>query len=85
MRRPRVLIADDHADVLKAVGRLLALECDIVGSVANGRAVLDSATGLRPDVIVMDLNLPDINGVQACRQITQAHPGDEGHRVHGDG
>ena len=75
MRRPRVLIADDHADVLKAVCRLLALECDIVGSVANGRAVLDSATRLRPDVIVVDLNLPDINGVEACRQITQAHPG----------
>ena len=74
MSRPRVLVADDHHDVVKAVCRLLALDCDIVGSVTDGRALLDAAQRLRPDVIVVDLNLPDVNGLEACRQITQTHP-----------
>jgi DNA-binding NarL/FixJ family response regulator len=74
MSRPRVLIADDHADLRKAVGRLLAIECDVVGSVADGRALLEEARRLQPDVIVVDLNLPGVNGLDACRQITQANP-----------
>jgi len=74
MRRPRVLIADDHADLVKAVGRLLAVDCDVVGTVADGSAVLEAAQRLQPDVIVVDLNLPNVNGLEACRQITQAHP-----------
>jgi DNA-binding NarL/FixJ family response regulator len=74
MSRPRVLIADDHADLVKAVGRLLAVDCDVVGTVADGSAVLEAAQRLRPDVIVVDLNLPNVNGLEACRQITQAHP-----------
>jgi DNA-binding NarL/FixJ family response regulator len=73
--RPRVLVADDHPGVMKAVCRLLALDCDVVGSVADGRTVLDAAQRLRPDVVVVDINLPGVNGVEACRQITQAHPG----------
>ena len=74
MSRPRVLVADDHPDVVKAVCRLLALDCDIVGSVADGRALLDAALRLQPDVIVVDLNLPNVNGLEACRQITQTYP-----------
>ena len=74
MRRPRVLIADDHSDLVKAVCRLLAIDCDVVGTVADGSAVLDAAQRLQPDVIVVDLNLPNLSGLEACRQITQAHP-----------
>ena len=74
MSRPRVLVADDHPDVVKAVSRLLALDCDVVGSVSDGRAVLDAAQRLQPDVIVVDLNLPNVNGLEACRQVTQTHP-----------
>ena len=74
MSRPRVLVADDHPDVVKAVSRLLAIDCDVLGSVADGRAVLDAAQRLQPDVIVVDLNLPNVNGLEVCRQITQAHP-----------
>ena len=74
MSRPRVLVADDHPDVVKAVSRLLALDCDVVGSVGDGWALLDAAQRLQPDVIVVDLNLPDVNGLEACRQITLAHP-----------
>jgi len=58
----------------RAVCRLLALDCDVVGTVADGRALLDAAQRLQPDVIVVDLNLPQVNGLEACRQITQANP-----------
>ena len=55
--RPRVLLADDYPDMVKAVSRLLALDCEIVGSVADGSALLETAQRLRPDVIVLDVNL----------------------------
>ena len=69
-----MLIADDHPDLVKAVCRLLAVDCDVVGTVADGSAVLEAAQRLQPDVIVVDLNLPNVNGLEACRQITQANP-----------
>jgi len=46
----------------------------IVGSVADGKAVLEAAQRLQPDVIVLDLNLPNVHGLEACRQIRQGHP-----------
>lgn len=73
-KRPRVLVADDHAEMRKAICRLLALDCDVVGTVTDGGDVLGAAQRLRPDVIVIDLNLPTISGLEVCRQITQAHP-----------
>ena len=72
--RPRVLIAEDHAGVAKAVCRVLALDCDVVGTVADGSAVLEAVQRLQPDVIVVDLNLPKVNGLEVCRQITQLNP-----------
>lgn len=72
--RPRVLLADDYPDLVKAVARLLAQHCDVVGSVADGSDLLDAARRLHPDVIVLDLNLPNVNGLEACRQIRQAFP-----------
>ena len=73
-RRPRVLLADDYPDIVKAVSRLLALDCEIVGSVADGSALLETAQRLQPDVIVLDVNIPNLNSVQACREITRANP-----------
>lgn len=73
-KRPRVLIAEDHPGVAKAVCRLLALDCEVVGSVADGSAVLETAQRLQPDVMVVDLNLPTVNGLEVCRQITQVNP-----------
>ena len=58
----------------KAIGRLLALDCDIVGHVADGRAVLAAAQQLAPDVVVVDLNLPHVYGLEVCRQITHDNP-----------
>jgi DNA-binding NarL/FixJ family response regulator len=72
--RPRVLIAEDHAGVAKAVGRLLALDCDVVGSVSDGNAVLEATERLKPDVVVIDLNLPNVHGFKACRLIKHLNP-----------
>jgi len=72
--RPRVLLADDYPDMVKAVSRLLAQDCEVVGSVADGSELLEATQRLQPDVIVLDLNLPNVDGLEACRQITRAHP-----------
>lgn len=53
---------------------MLAPHCDVVGSVADGGELLDAVQRLRPDVIVLDLNLPNVDGLEACRQITQVFP-----------
>ena len=72
--RPRVLLADDFPDMVKAISRLLALDCEIVGSVADGSALLQAAQRLQPDVIVLDVNLPNVHSLEACRQITRMNP-----------
>ena len=72
--RPRVLLADDYADLVKAVSRLLAQDCDIVGSVADGSVLLEAVQRLQPDVVVLDVNLPNVHSLQACREMTRANP-----------
>jgi len=72
--RPRVLLADDYPDMVKAVSRLLALDCDVVGNVADGRLLLETARRLQPDVIVLDMNLPNVDSLEACREITRVSP-----------
>jgi DNA-binding NarL/FixJ family response regulator len=74
MRRPRVLLADDHALLLGAFEKLLAGECDIVGQVSDGRAVVAAAESLRPDLIVLDISMPLLNGLEAGRQVKQKLP-----------
>ena len=69
MKKPRVLLADDHQVVLEGLKSLLAGEFDIVGSVQDGRALVDQAATLRPDVIVADISMPQLNGIEAARQI----------------
>jgi CheY-like chemotaxis protein len=73
-KRPRVLLAEDHGAVAKAVCRMLAIDCDVVGTVADGSDVLEAAQRLLPDVIVLDLHLPHVNGLEACRQIKHVQP-----------
>ncbi len=72
--RPRVLVADDHAEVTKAVCLLLAPDCDIVGTVADGSALLESVQRLKPDVVVLDVNLPNVHGLEACRRLIHMNP-----------
>jgi DNA-binding NarL/FixJ family response regulator len=68
------MIADDYPDIVKAVSRALAQDCDVVGTVADGTALLDAAERLQPDVILLDLSLPNANALDACRQLTRTHP-----------
>ena len=70
--RPRVLLADDYVGILTALKRLLGNSCEIVGLATDGQQWLEAAHRLRPDVIVVDVRLPDINGLQACREIRAA-------------
>jgi two-component system, NarL family, response regulator DevR len=72
--RPRVLLADDHPGVVKALTRILSLECDVVGVVADGSDVAEAAARLQPIVTVVDLNLPNVNGLDVCRRILQTNP-----------
>jgi DNA-binding NarL/FixJ family response regulator len=69
MGRPRVLLADDHALLLGAFEKLLSPDCDIVGQVSDGRALVAAADELKPDVIVLDISMPLLNGLEAARQI----------------
>jgi DNA-binding NarL/FixJ family response regulator len=71
MARPRVLIADDHALIVGAFEMLLSAECEIVGKVHDGRALVTAASELSPDVIVLDIAMPLLNGLEAGRQIRQ--------------
>ena len=74
MGLPRVLLADDHALILGAFEKLLAGECDIVGQVSDGRALIEAAQRLVPDVIVLDISMPLLNGLEAGRLIRSRLP-----------
>ena len=70
-RRPRVLLADDHLLVAEALTSLLTPEFDLVGVVEDGRALLEAAGNLQPDVIVADVTMPHLNGIDALAQLRQ--------------
>jgi len=72
MKKTRVLLADDHKIVLEGLKSLLGGEFDVVGSVEDGRALVDQAATLHPDVIVADISMPQLNGIEAARQIKKA-------------
>jgi DNA-binding NarL/FixJ family response regulator len=67
--RPRVLIADDHKLVAEACKRILEPEFDVVALVTDGRTLLQTAEELRPDVVVLDISMPELNGLDAGEQI----------------
>ena len=69
--RPRVLLADDHLLVAEALRSLLTPEFDLVGVVEDGRALVEAAARLRPDVIVADITMPHLNGIDALIQLRQ--------------
>jgi DNA-binding NarL/FixJ family response regulator len=74
MRPPRVLLADDHRLLLEAFQKLLEPAVTVVGAVADGHALLEAANRLRPDIIVLDIGMPLLNGFEAGRQIKQKMP-----------
>jgi len=69
MKLPSVLIADDHIIVSQGLQSLLEDEFDIVGTVTNGRALIEAARQLKPDVLVVDISMPILNGLDAVRQL----------------
>jgi DNA-binding NarL/FixJ family response regulator len=71
MGTARVLLADDHALLLGAFEKLLAGECEVVGQVNDGRALLAATEKLMPDVVILDISMPLLNGLEAGRQIKQ--------------
>src|SRR6516162_4964597 len=73
--RVRVLLADDHAAFLAAAARILESEYDVVAAVADGRAVLDAAARLEPDILVLDISMPVLNGIEAARRLLAAGSG----------
>ena len=74
MKRPRLLLADDHPLVLAGLRSLLETECDVVGAVSDGRSLVEAASRLKPEVIVTDISLPLLNGIDAARQIKKDQP-----------
>jgi DNA-binding NarL/FixJ family response regulator len=73
-KKPHVLIADDECIVAAGIRKLIEPECEVVGIVADGCAVLEEAQKRRPDVILMELTLPLVNGMDAIRQLTGLAP-----------
>ena len=69
MTRPRVLIADDHRVLSEGLKSLLQPHFDVVGIVTDGRELVAASTSLNPDVIVLDISMPSLNGIDAARQI----------------
>jgi DNA-binding NarL/FixJ family response regulator len=68
-QRPRIVLADDHPELLAEIGRRLAVEFDVLCSVGDGFALVKAASELRPDVVISDINMPNLTGIEACRQI----------------
>jgi DNA-binding NarL/FixJ family response regulator len=75
-QKPRVLLADDHVLVAQCVKQMLEAEadCEVVGLVADGRALVAEAERLKPDVAIVDITLPLLNGLDACRVLKQLAP-----------
>lgn len=71
MRRPRVVLADDHLMVIDGMSSLLRAEFDLVATVENGRELIDAVQRLDPDVVVTDMQMPILNGIEALAQLTK--------------
>ena len=74
MRKPRILLADDHRMVAEGLRGLLEPDYQLVGIVEDGRALLEAADKLMPDVVVADVSMPLLNGIEAVRQLKKKNP-----------
>ena len=76
MNHTRILIADDHEVVRKGLRSLLESEpgLEVVGEASNGREAVDRAVSAKPDVVVLDIGMPELNGLEATRRIVKASP-----------
>lgn len=74
MSKPRVLLADDHLLVLEGFRRILEGQYELVGAVEDGRALLDAAERLQPDIVILDVSMPLLNGIDAAAQLKKICP-----------
>jgi DNA-binding NarL/FixJ family response regulator len=75
LSRARVLLADDHSVMLDRVGGLLSSSFEVVGAVANGQEMISAGIRLNPDVIVADITMPGLTGIEAAQQLREAGSG----------
>jgi DNA-binding NarL/FixJ family response regulator len=74
MKKARVLLAEDHVLVSEGLAKLLENDCTLVGIVADGRALVQAVKELTPDIAIIDISLPLLNGLEAARQIKKCEP-----------
>src|SRR5436190_6822556 len=74
MKRPRILLADDHPGVAEALKSLLSSEYELVATVGDGLAMVSAATRLEPDVIVADISMPGLDGLNALAELRKINP-----------
>ena len=74
MKRLRLLLADDHTILLEGLRALLAPEFEVVATAGDGRAVLEAAGKHQPDLILLDISMPGLNGIEAARRLKQSNP-----------
>ncbi|NOT96137.1 MAG: response regulator transcription factor [Nitrospira sp.] len=74
MKKPRVLMADDHSLILAGLRKLVEADCEVVGAVEDGRSLVEAAQRLRPDLILLDISMPLLNGLEAARQLRTLVP-----------
>src|SRR5579862_8306123 len=74
MKRYRLLMADDHTLVLEGFRRLLETDFDLIGTAEDGQRLVSLATELKPDIVLLDISMPVLNGFEACRRIRKLLP-----------
>ena len=74
MSKPRILLADDHVLVLEGFRRILEGQYDLVGTAGDGRALIEAAKTLQPDIVILDVSMPLLNGIDAAAQLKKICP-----------
>ena len=74
MNRPRILLADDHTLIAEGISQLIESEFDLIGIVQDGRTLLDKIGQLEPDILLLDISLPTINGIEVAHRIKKLSP-----------